>query len=126
MPTITLGVTPGGSRLSGYALSEVRLLAAAPYPLLARIRAASDGPQHGLVADLRNGPSVYFGSAGQLAAKWRAATAVLANAGSAGAVYIDVTDPNRPAAGAGADATAAGTGGTGLSSPTTTTGSSSG
>ena len=64
LPTITLGVTPGGSRLSGYALSEVQLLAAAPYPLLARIRAASDGPQHGLVADLRNGPSVYFGSAG--------------------------------------------------------------
>ncbi|MGH2869210.1 MAG: cell division protein FtsQ/DivIB, partial [Solirubrobacteraceae bacterium] len=111
LPIITLGVPPGGPRLSGYALSEVRLLAAAPYSLLSRIRTVTDGPAHGLTVALRNGPSVYFGSTGRLGAKWTAATAVLGSPDSAGAVYIDVTDPTRPAAGAGADSTAAATGG---------------
>jgi cell division protein FtsQ len=103
LPTLSLGVMPGGSRLKGYALSEIRLLAAAPYQLLARLSAVQDGSAHGLVAQFRNGPSVYFGGSTQLGAKWAAATEVLANPGSAGAVYIDVTDPSRPAAGAGSD-----------------------
>ena len=40
-------------------------------------------------------------------AKWVAATAVLAAPGSAGAAYIDVTDPERPAAGVSSQALAA-------------------
>ena len=52
---------------------------------------------------LRDGPVVYFGSSDQLAAKWSAVTAVLASPTSAGADYIDVTDPGRPAAGTGSD-----------------------
>lgn len=99
LPTIALHVPPGGSRLTGYALSEARLLAAAPYQLLAKIAQVTDGPSHGLVAQLRSGPSVYFGAPSQLGEKWSSATEVLANSGSAGAVYVDVTDPNRPAAG---------------------------
>jgi cell division protein FtsQ len=121
LPTISLGVAPGGARLSGYALSEVRLLAAAPYPLLYRIRAVTDGPAHGLTVTLRNGPSVYFGSTDRLGAKWTAATAVLGSPDSAGAVYIDVTDPVRPAAGAGADSTAAATAATTSTAPGGTT-----
>jgi cell division protein FtsQ len=114
LPTIPLGVPPGGTHLTGYALSEVHLLAAAPYQLLARVSQASDGPPHGLVAQLRNGPSIYFGDSHQLGAKWTAAAEVLADSGSAGAAYLDVTDPSRPAAGAGSDtAAAASTGGTG-------------
>jgi cell division protein FtsQ len=109
LPVISLRVPPGGPSLTGYALSEVRLLAAAPYQLLARIGHVTDGAAHGLVAELHDGPSIYFGDAGRLAAKWSAATAVLANSASAGAVYIDVTDPNRPAAGAGADSSASST-----------------
>ena len=81
----------------------MRLLAAAPYRLLSKVGDVSDGAAHGLVAQLRDGPSIYFGDSAQLPAKWNAAAAVLADAGSAGAVYIDVTDPNRPAAGAGSD-----------------------
>jgi hypothetical protein len=63
--------------------------------------------QHGLVAQLQNGPAVYFGDAADLDAKWTAATRVLGdpNQGAAGASYIDVTDPERPAAGATAGAT---------------------
>jgi hypothetical protein len=51
------------------------------------------------VAQLRNGPSIYFGDPSRLEAKWASATLVLADSGSNGAVYIDVTDPNRPVAG---------------------------
>jgi len=95
---VVLGATgPVGSRV-------VRLLAAAPYQLLAKVSQASDGGAHGLEAQLRNGPKVYFGSQDDLAAKWAAAAAVLADSGSSGADYIDVTVASRPAAGTGSDA----------------------
>jgi cell division protein FtsQ len=103
LPVIPVAVLPGGSRLTGYALGEARLLAAAPYPLLSRLSQVSDGPEHGLAGQLRNGPSLYFGRGNELAAKWAAVTEVLASSGSAGAQYIDVTDPSRPAAGTGTD-----------------------
>ena len=64
---------------------------------------ASDSSTHGLEAQLRNGPQLYFGDDDHLGAKWAAAAAVLADSGSAGADYIDVTVASRPAAGAGSD-----------------------
>jgi cell division protein FtsQ len=103
LPTITLRIPPGGSRLTGYPLSEVRLLASAPYQLLPKIGQVDDAAAHGLVAELRNGPSIYFGDSSRMSAKWTAATEVLANPGSAGAGYVDVTVPSRPAAGTGSD-----------------------
>jgi cell division protein FtsQ len=103
LPSITLAVVPGGTRVTGAPRAEVRMLAAAPYPLLAKISDVSTDPTHGLVAQLRNGPKVFFGGGDQLGAKWSAAAAVLADAGSAGADYIDVTEPSRPAAGPGPD-----------------------
>jgi len=107
LPSVAVTVAPGGTRVSGPALTDVRLLAAAPYALLAKVAQASTESGHGLVAQLRNGPKVYFGAASQLGAKWQAAAAVLADPSSDGADYIDVTDPARPAAGTGSD-TAAG------------------
>lgn len=104
LPAIPLPVTPGGVRVRGATLAVVRLLAAAPYQLLPKVSQASDGSAHGLEAQLRSGPKVYFGSNDDLAAKWTAAAAVLADSGSAGADYIDVTVATRPAAGAGSDA----------------------
>jgi hypothetical protein len=86
----------------------VRLLAAAPYQLLSKVSQATDGGALGLVAQLRNGPKVVFGTDGDLGAKWTAAAAVLADSGSAGADYIDVTVPSRPSAGAGSDTGASG------------------
>lgn len=101
LPTIPLRVPPGGPRLSEPdALRAVEVLAAAPYQLLPRISQVTTVASLGLVAQLRSGPSIYFGDATRLAAKWTAAAAVLADSGSVGAVYIDVTDPQRPAAGA--------------------------
>ena len=101
LPSVPMKVPPGGARLTdATALGAVHVLAAAPYQLLARIGSVSNVSGRGLVAQLRNGPSVVFGDAGSLAPKWNAALAVLADSGSAGAQYIDVTDPARPAAGA--------------------------
>jgi cell division protein FtsQ len=99
LPTVALQVAPAGTRLSGLPGREVGVLAAAPSALLARIASASDDPTHGLTVTLRNGPALYFGGAHRLAAKWSSVVAVLATPSSAGAGYIDVTDPARPAAG---------------------------
>ncbi len=100
LPTISLPSAPGGNRITERdGLQLIALLTAAPYQLLPHLTEASSNAAHGLVAQLRNGPSIYFGDASRLGAKWAAATAVLANSGSDGAEYIDVTDPQRPVAG---------------------------
>jgi cell division protein FtsQ len=113
LPTIPLGIAPGGTRLTGWARGAVALLAAAPYELLPHISQVVSDPNHGLTAELRNGPRIYFGSGQQLAAKWTSAAAVLADKTSAGAEYIDVSDPARPAAGVtGAQGTTSSTDGT--------------
>ncbi|HEY2162291.1 MAG TPA: FtsQ-type POTRA domain-containing protein [Solirubrobacteraceae bacterium] len=111
LPVVPLTVPPGGPRLIDPALKAIRLLAAAPQQLLARISQVSTMPGHGLVAQIRSGPIIYFGDASDARAKWLAATAVLTDPGSAGAAYIDVNDPVRPAAGAGAQGSAGGTSG---------------
>ena len=117
LPTIPLGVSPGGTRLTGWALSAVAVLAAAPYQLLPHISQVADDAGHGLTAQVRNGPSIYFGSAQQLGPKWTAAAAVLADSSSVGAEYIDVSDPARPAAGVtGGQGTADGAPASGASS----------
>jgi Cell division protein FtsQ/DivIB, C-terminal len=135
LPTIPLAVSPVGRRLSeGRAADAVAVLAAAPYQLLPKISQVTTVAGHGLVAQLRNGPSIYFGDTSHLAAKWIAATEVLADSGSAGASYIDVTDPARPAAGAGngsgsasGSSSGSGTSGTsGTSSTSATSGTSTG
>jgi cell division protein FtsQ len=108
LPVLQLGAPPGGPRVSdATALNAVALLAAAPYPLLAKVTQVSHTAAHGFTVQLRSGPVIYFGDASELAAKWTAATEVLGDPSSAGATYIDVTDPSRPAAGASPQAVAA-------------------
>lgn len=100
LPTIPVRVPPGGSRVSaGDGSDEVAVLAAAPYSLLMRVSQIIKTGPHGIVIQMRSGPSIYFGDATSLVAKWTAVSGVLADPGSAGAYYIDVTDPHRPAAG---------------------------
>ena len=84
--------------------TALTLLAATPQRLEAKISQVTTTPPHGLVVQLRSGPASTSATADELAAKWVAATEVLAAPGSAGAAYIDVTDPARPAAGVGAAA----------------------
>ena len=101
LPTLALSEPPAGSRLtSPDSLALVAALAAAPYQLLSRISDATSTAAHGVTIQLRNGPQLYFGSSGELSSKWKAAIGVLGDSTSAGASYIDVTDPRRPAAGA--------------------------
>ncbi len=100
LPTVPVKALPGGTRLTEPdAVSAVKVLAAAPYAMLAKVQQVTSDPSHGLVVQLRSGPSLYFGDTTRLVAKWAAAAAVLADPGSAGASYIDLTDPVRPAAG---------------------------
>jgi cell division protein FtsQ len=102
LPTVALRAGPVGNRVrERAALNELAVLGSAPYQFLPRISAAITQAAHGVVVELRNGPSIYFGPATQLAAKWQAVVSVLADGGSDGALYIDVTIPNRPAAGGG-------------------------
>jgi len=111
LPVIPLAVPPGGETLTEPgARAALTVLAAAPYRMLAHIQQATNSAAHGVIVNLRNGPSVYFGDPSELGAKWAATLAVLSNPASAGASYIDVTDPRRPAAGVPVQATAAATG----------------
>jgi cell division protein FtsQ len=108
LPTIPVSSLPGGSQVTDRtALDALALLADTPPRLAGRISQVTEDASHGLVVQLRSGPSIYFGADSELDAKWTAATEVLADPGSAGASYIDVTDPARPAAGAGPAAVAA-------------------
>ncbi len=101
LPAIPLRVPPGGARLTDpSALGAVAVLAAAPYQMLAHVSQVTTSSAHGEVAQLRDGPAIYFGDTSRLRAKWASVTEVLADPGSAGAAYIDVSDPARPAAGA--------------------------
>jgi cell division protein FtsQ len=103
LPSIQVQLPPGGATVSGTTLADVKLLAAAPYQLLPKLTAAGYDSLHGLGVQVVNGPKIYFGTADQLDAKWAAALAVLAAPSSAGADYVDVSDPTSPVAGAGGD-----------------------
>jgi cell division protein FtsQ len=120
LPTVPVGSFPGGSRITDWtALEALALLAATPHGLASRVSQVTTSAGHGLVVQLRSGPAIYFGTPSALAAKWAAATAVLAAPTSVGATYIDVTDPARPAAGVGSQAlAAAGLATSGSQSPT--------
>jgi cell division protein FtsQ len=100
LPAIPLRRPPARDALTAPgALAAAAVLGGAPRALLAEIRDATRTAAHGVVVDLHNGPSLYFGAATQIAAKWQAAIAVLGNPACAGAPYVDVSDPQRPAAG---------------------------
>jgi hypothetical protein len=86
---------PGVARLLvsvlGGAETELR-------PLLARAYVSGRGVR----VAVRDGPVIVFGKPSRIAAKWAAATRVLADPGTAGARFIDVRLPQRPAASASA------------------------
>jgi cell division protein FtsQ len=100
LPSIPVSVPPAGAHVSSAdALGAVALLGAAPAWLRDRVQQVSTSTQNGLVAQMSSGPEIYFGDATMLRAKWTAAVTVLANLPAGGAQYIDVSVPDRPAAG---------------------------
>jgi cell division protein FtsQ len=99
LPIIAMGGSPAGDTVSDRRTrSAIALLAAAPAPLRAKVLRVYAG-QRGLTAPLDDGPVLYFGGADRLRAKWTAAARVLADRSSAGATYLDLRLPERPAAG---------------------------
>ncbi len=80
------------------ALAALTVAAAAPPELRARSERLYYG-QDGMTLDLRNGPELIFGSAGDARSKWLAAARVLAEPSSAGATYLDLRVPKLVAAG---------------------------
>lgn len=108
LPQVPVRLLPGGSEVTDRpTLDALALLSVTPTRMLSRIAQVTETSAHGLVAQLRSGPSLYFGDASDLDAKWIAATEVLADPSSAGAIYVDVSDPSRPVAGASPQAVAA-------------------
>ena len=102
---------PGEHVQGASLLAELVVLGAAPRQLerfAARVYTSPGG--QGLTVAMRNGLLVYFGDAARPHAKWLSLARVLADSSSAGAVYIDVRVPERPAAGfSSADAPSAAT-----------------
>ncbi|HEX3801639.1 MAG TPA: cell division protein FtsQ/DivIB [Solirubrobacteraceae bacterium] len=121
LPIVPIAAAPAGTTITAAGPRDsIAVLAAAPYALLPHLASATSSSAHGVIVQLRNGPQIYFGTSSQLHQKWEAAAAVLQNHGSAGASYIDVSDPQRPAAGAGVSSRQAGTLGLDTDASTTT------
>jgi cell division septal protein FtsQ len=100
LPVVSGPGAVAGDRVSGaQALALVRVAAGVPAPLVRRVGRVRLSRGRGIVAALRDGPEVVFGSAAHARAKWLAAVRVLADPSSQGASYIDVRIPQRPTAG---------------------------
>jgi cell division protein FtsQ len=100
LPTlaVTLPLSPGERVHSPKLLAALAVLGAVPTPLAHDVVRAYTGTK-GLTVVLHGGLSAYFGDASRPHAKWLALARVLADTGSAGASYVDVRVPDRPAAG---------------------------
>ncbi len=88
-----------GQRLHDAALlSAVAVLGAAPAPLATQVTRAYSSTK-GLTLVMHSGLLAYFGDATRQHAKWLSLARVIADPSSAGASYVDVRLPERPAAG---------------------------
>jgi cell division protein FtsQ len=120
-----------GQHVQGQSLlAELAVLGAVPKPLqryITRVYTSSGG--QGLTVAMRSGLLVYFGDAWRPHAKWLSLARVLASPTSAGATYVDVRVPERPAAGfssGGALSSEATSGSTGAAGSTSSTSSTTG
>jgi len=100
LPTVGAFSQPSpGERLHDRTLLAcLSVLGAAPAALAGHVKTVFEGPR-GLTVAMANGLQVYFGDASRPHAKWFSLARVLADASSAGASYVDVRLPSRPAAG---------------------------
>ena len=130
LPLVSAAVEPAaGARLGeGFPLEAVTVLGAAPPALARHVARVYDGPE-GLTVAMGNGLLAYFGDATRPYAKWMALARVLASPNAAGALYIDVRLPERPAAGftapASASSSTSGSSATSASSASAPSGTSS-
>lgn len=99
LPTLRVDQVPDAGRLDGEALDETRIVGDAPGPLRPLIEGITSTEDDGIVATLRGGIDVRFGTTSKARAKWAAAAAVLADPKVTTLEYVDVQVPSRPAIG---------------------------
>jgi hypothetical protein len=98
LPRLALEGPPKGGRVKGPALEQVHVLAAVPDGLRPYVESSGYG-ESGVEVTLTTGVELIFGDASQVAKKWRAATAVLANPEVTALDYVDLQAPSRPSYG---------------------------
>jgi len=100
LPTLQVPFLPAqGQRVSAPSLlASLALLGAAPGALAKQIASVGSSAK-GLTVTMQGGLQVIFGDASRPRAKWLSLAAVMADPSSAGASYVDVRLPSRPAAG---------------------------
>lgn len=100
VPMLDSKVEKGSAK--GEGLELMSTLAGAPGPLLKQAEGARWDEIAGPVVELQGGLELRFGAATRISDKWKAAAAVLADPGLKSASYLDLTVPERPAAGGAA------------------------
>jgi cell division protein FtsQ len=100
LPALSSSVqlTPGERVREPTLLDDLTVLGVAPTRLAKQVQRVYSGPK-GLTLVMRGGLLAYFGDASRPHAKWISLARVLADPSSAGASYVDVRSPERPAAG---------------------------
>jgi cell division protein FtsQ len=100
LPTVAsaAGAVAAGHVRGAALLVALAVLGACPEQVAPAVSHLFSG-SHGLTVAMRNGLEVYFGDGSRPHAKWSSLARVLADTSSAGASYIDVRLPERPAAG---------------------------
>lgn len=100
LPEIHTAVAIPAAQLEpGATLDAARVAGGAPGVLVTRLDQVEREEARGLVVSVEDGPELIFGTAERLTAKWAAAVRVLADPDAAGAEYLDLRLPERPAAG---------------------------
>jgi hypothetical protein len=98
LPQLALSEPPKGGRLKGPALEQVQVLAAAPEALRPYLAGAGNG-ENGVYVETTAGIELRFGDSSQVARKWEAAAAVLADPEIEALDYVNVIAPARLAFG---------------------------
>ena len=126
LPLLSGSVEPpaGGHLREAAALAAVEVLGGAPEALARFVTRVYNGPE-GLTVAMHNGLLVYFGDATRPHAKWMSLARVLASPDSAGALYVDVRLPERPAAGFSSPSSSSSSSFSSSSAPATSTASGS-
>jgi hypothetical protein len=98
LPALPLSEPPKSGRLAGPVLEQARVLGAAPSALRPYLESSYYG-ETGVDVKLRSGIELRFGDDSQVALKWKAAAAVLADPSIEALDYVDLHAPRRPAVG---------------------------
>ncbi len=98
LPELPPSEPPQGGRLAGPMLQQARVLGAAPAALRPYLAGSYYG-ESGVDVETTAGIELRFGDASQVARKWKAAAAVLADPSITALDYVDLHAPAHPAIG---------------------------